>query len=316
MKLQTTIPFKPERNQIDYSSKVLLLGSCFAENIGAKLNYFKFQNTLNPFGILFHPIAIERGITRALNEVHYTEEDVFFENERWHCFEAHSQLSSVSKETLLEQLNAALHTLKQSLEAASHIVLTFGTAWVYRFIETDAIVANCHKVPQRKFLKELLTPSQIEESILAIEALVRDVNPNVNFIYTVSPVRHIKDGIVENSRSKAHLLAGVHQAVAPRKHNYYFPSFEIQMDELRDYRFYEEDLLHPTNTAITIIWEHFKTVWISSETLQLQKEIDFIQKGLQHRSFNPDSLAHKEFELKLKEKITVVESLILNCKFS
>lgn len=308
MKLQTTIPLKPERNQIDYSSKVLLLGSCFAEKIGAKLHYLKFQNTLNPFGILFHPIAIEKVITRALNDEEYTEADVFFENERWHCFDAHSQLSSVSKNQLLANLNLALEETKKAVFEASHIVLTFGTAWVYRFISSDSVVANCHKVSQKQFLKELLLPDQISESILAIEALVREMNPDVNFIYTVSPVRHIKDGIVENSRSKAHLLAGIHETVEPRKQNYYFPSFEIVMDELRDYRFYKEDLIHPNNTAIAIIWERFKSVWISDNTIQLQKEIDSIQKGLLHRPFNLESESHKEFEAKLKERIKALEN--------
>ncbi len=315
MKLQTTIPLKPERNQIDYTSKVLLLGSCFTESIGQKLSYFKFQKKYNHFGIIFNPVAIEKLITRAINEVTFTEEDVFFYNEQWHCFEVHSSLSNTSKSLFLSTLNQALEDFKTSLLDATHIILTIGTSWVYREIESDEIVANCHKIPQKKFLKELLSPDDVSDVLLGIEVLIRDVNPSCVLINTVSPVRHVKDGIVENSRSKAHLIAGVHEIVDVRKGSYYFPSFEIMMDELRDYRFYKEDLIHPSTTAITIIWERFKNVWISEATNSLQKEIDSIQKGLRHRSFNPESEAHKEFEVKLQERKKIIKAVIPHCNF-
>ncbi|MGJ8667341.1 MAG: GSCFA domain-containing protein [Patiriisocius sp.] len=307
MKLTTTIPLSKERNQIDYKSKVLLLGSCFAENIGEKLEYFKFQNLINPFGILFHPVAIEKLITRAINEVEFTEKDIFFQNEQWHCFEVHSSLSNADKDIFLSKLNTALVGFKNYIIEASHIILTLGTAWVYREISNDTVVANCHKIPQKKFIKELLSPDDVSDVLLGIEALIRDVNPNCTLIHTVSPVRHIKDGIVENSRSKAHLIAGTQEIVEPRKHNHYFPSFEIMTDELRDYRFYGEDLIHPNNTAISIIWEKFKTIWIASETEPLQNKIDIIQKGLQHRPFNPQSEGHIKFEKDLHLKISEVK---------
>jgi hypothetical protein len=303
MKLQTTISLKPERNQIDYDANVLLLGSCFAENIGEKLSHFKFQNSVNPFGILFHPVAIEKIVTRAINQEYFTEEDVFFHNEQWHCFEVHSKLSARNKEDFLANLNDQLSVLNTTIKEATHIILTFGTSWVYREIESDTLVANCYKLPQKLFLKELLSPDEVSGSVSAMEKLIKDFNHKTKIVYTVSPIRHIKEGIVENSRSKAHLLAGVHENVEPLNHSHYFPAYEIVLDELRDYRFYQEDMLHPNNIAISIIWEKFKHVWVSSETEPFQREIDIIQKGLQHRPFDENSMSHKEFLLSIEQKI-------------
>ena len=217
MKLQTNISFGKEHRPLDYDSKLLLLGSCFVENIGQKLSYYKFREIQNPLGILFHPRAIERLILRAVNEEEFVEKDIFFLNERWHCFEAHSELSNASPELMIEQLNRALRRTSEGLTTTSHIVITLGTAWVYRLIETDKLVANCHKVPQKKFLKELLSVNEVTESLEATVALIRSVNPEATIIFTVSPVRHLKDGFTENQRSKAHLIAGLHQIVEPRK---------------------------------------------------------------------------------------------------
>ena len=303
MNLQTKIPLKPNPfNQIDYNSKVLLLGSCFSENIGEKFEYFKFQQKQNPFGILFHPLAIETLITNVINEKQYTSDDIFFHNEQWHCYDTHSRLSNASKEQLLQDLNDNITNAHQFLNEASHVVITLGTAWAYRFIETDTFVANCHKIPQKKFLKELLSVEKIMESLEAIMSLVRSINPKVTFIFTASPVRHIKDGFVENMQSKAHLITAIHHVVEPRSHNYYFPSYELVMDELRDYRFYNDDMLHPNSTAINYIWERFVAVWISEDTQTTTQSVEEIQKGIAHRPFNPKSEAHQAFLKQLDDK--------------
>lgn len=307
MNLQTKLSVAPEYNQIDYSSKVILMGSCFVENIGEKLAYNKFETIENPFGIIFHPITVETLITRAINDEEYTDNDIFFHGEQWKCFEVHSSLSSVDKEAFLLSLNQQLKKLQEFLSSASHIILTYGTSWVYRFIETDTIVANCHKVGQKKFLKYLLSPEEIIASIDNTATLIRDVNPKINIITTVSPIRHLKDGFVENTRSKAHLIAALHEIVDVRNRIYYFPSFEIMMDELRDYRFYSEDMIHPNNTAISIIWEKFKIVWFSEETQKIFNEIDSIQKGLVHRPFNESSDAHQAFLKDLQKKISTLQ---------
>ncbi|WP_439131408.1 GSCFA domain-containing protein [Polaribacter sp.] len=303
MKFQTNISIQKEtRNQIDYNSKVLLLGSCFSENIGTKFNYYKFQSQQNPFGILFHPKAIENLIINSINEKIYSEDNLIYQNERWHCFDAHSSLSSHDKEQLLENLNLAVSKTHIDIKEASHIIITLGTSWIYRFIESDEIVANCHKIPQKKFLKELLTVDEITESLEAIISLLKSINNHINIIFTVSPVRHLKDGFIENTLSKSHLIAGIHSVVDKRNNTHYFPSYEIMMDELRDYRFYAEDMIHPNTTAINYIWERFVYSWFSETTLPTLKEIETIQKGMMHRPFNEKSEKHQLFLKNLSEK--------------
>lgn len=307
MKLTTPIKRSRQNPPISYSSKVLLLGSCFAQNMGAKLEYYKFQQCTNPFGILFHPVAIEKLITRAVNHTWFTSKDVFLQNEQWHCFLAHSKLSNTSEEDLISALNSALEKLRFSLLEASHVVFTFGTAWVYKHLEKDTIVANCHKVPQKEFVKQLLSPDDVSDVLLGIETKLRTINPTCSIINTVSPVRHIKDGLIANSRSKAHLIAGVQEIVSPEKLNYYFPSYEIMMDELRDYRYYKEDLIHPNQTAIHLIWEKFLSSWVASETFEIQKKIAVIQNGLLHIPFNENSKAHIHFKKDLETKISEIK---------
>ncbi len=294
MKLQTKIPLKKQSdNQISYASNILLIGSCFVENIGNKLTYFKFQNFLNPFGILFHPKAIETVITRAIEKKEYSEQDIFFYNERWHSFDAHSKLSNFSKEALLLDLNKRLDLTNQKIHTGSHLIITLGTAWIYRFVESENIVGNCHKVPQKQFSKELLSVQEIVQSLERMVSLIIRANPELTIIFTVSPVRHLKDGFIENTQSKSHLITAIHSLLNDKI--YYFPSYEIMMDELRDYRFYAEDMIHPNHLAIEYIWNKFKKVWISEDSNKIMGEVDIIQKGLQHKPFNPKSEAHLKF---------------------
>ena len=311
MNFQTKIPLKKEsKNLIDYDSKLLLLGSCFSENIGNKLEYYKFKSSQNPFGILFHPKAIESLITNAINEKNYTEDDLIFQNERWHCFDAHSSLSSSDKSELLKNLNTRISSTNKQLKEVSHIIITLGTSWVYKFIETDKTVSNCHKIPQKKFLKELLTVDEISEILEAIISLIKSINKNATVLFTVSPVRHLKDGVIENQRSKSHLISAIHTIVEPRKNINYFPSYEIVMDQLRDYRFYAEDMIHPNKTAINYIWNKFSEVWISDASEKTIKEIEFIQKGIAHKPFNESSEQHQKFlnNLELKKQ-TIISKL-------
>ncbi|MBJ6369781.1 GSCFA domain-containing protein [Snuella sedimenti] len=314
MNLQTQIPLeKQSNNLIDYTSSMLLLGSCFIENIGEKSDYFKFKNTQNPFGILFHPKAIENLLRYSLNKKEYAESDVFLHNEQWHCFDAHSKLSHASKDTLLHELNANLKKTFKQLSDATHVVITLGTAWMYRFIASDAIVANCHKVPQKQFKKELMSVASLIASLDGIMAAIRSINENATVIFTVSPVRHIKDGFIGNMQSKAHLITAIHQFLNNQKpgskgESYYFPSYEIIMDELRDYRFYKEDMLHPNAVAINYVWEKFKNVWVADEATKIMDRVDAVQKGLLHKPFNYNSEAHQKFLQNLEIKIKALQS--------
>lgn len=304
MNLQTHIAFSEEaRPRIDYQSKLLLLGSCFSEHIGDRLSYFKFLVVQNPLGILFHPKAIERLISNAIDKKEYSEKDVFTHNERWHSFDAHSKLSALSKNNVLSNLNLAIEKTRNQLIQATHLIITLGTAWVYRHIESDRIVANCHKVPNKHFLKELLSVDAITESLSAIIALVSNINPEVTIIFTVSPVRHLKEGVVENLRSKSHLITGLHRVVDTEDHVFYFPSYELMMDELRDYRFYAGDMIHPNETAIQYIWNTFERIWISKSELAIMSEVDSVQKRLNHTPFYPMSEEHRLFLERLSRDI-------------
>lgn len=318
MQFTTKISIPKSDHQIDYNSKILSLGSCFAVNIGDKFDYFKFQNTTNPFGILFHPLAIEKLIDFAVSQKNFTPEDLFFHNERWHCFDAHSDLSNPNKDELLQNLNEILKSTYQQIAESTHIIITYGTSWVYRNIETNKIVANCHKVPQKQFVKELLSVETIKKSIKTTLDLIQKINPNVTIILTISPVRHLKDGFVENQLSKAYLISALHQVLQTeycKINTEYFPSYEIMMDELRDYRFYAEDMIHPSQIAIDYIWERFSETNISIETHPIMVEVSTIQKGLAHRPFNINSESHQQFLSKLQDKIVKLQKQFTQIQF-
>ncbi len=316
MNFTTKIPISKSNSPIDYSSKMVSLGSCFAVNMAEKFDYFKFQNTCNPFGILFHPLAIENIILKALNLKFFTEEDIFFQNERWHCFDVHSDLSNTNKEDFLQVLNGFVKTTNKQITEASHIIITYGTSWVYRNKQTEKVVANCHKVSQNQFDKEILSVATIEKSIQNTIDLIEKVNPKCAIIFTVSPVRHIKDGFSENQRSKANLISAIHSTFEIRNTtNIYFPSYEIMMDELRDYRFYAEDMLHPTQVAIDYIWERFCNSTISENAFLTMEAVETIQKGVLHRPFNSNSESHLKFTNQLELKISKLKSEFSFMKF-
>ncbi len=270
-----------------------------------KFEYFKFQNVVNPFGIIFNVVSIEKLIFRSIHKQYFTEKDIFFHHESWHCYEVHSEMSKGNKEDFLATLNELIDSTNNQITKAIHFTITLGTAWVYRNIETKEIVANCHKVPQKQFVKELLSIETIQQSLQNIITLITEANKEAKFVFTVSPVRHIKDGFAENTLSKSYLISAIHSIVtlSLSKCNY-FPSYEIMMDELRDYRFYAEDMLHPNQTAIDYIWIRFFENYIDEKEFATMQQVCDIQKGLHHKPFNPKSDSHQEFLSKLQDKIT------------
>jgi hypothetical protein len=314
MILQTQIPLSRQPdNHIDYQSKLVLLGSCFAENMAEKFEYYKFQTTFNPFGIIFNPLSIEKLLSKSIQKDYFTEADVFYHNEQWHCYDVHSKLSHSSKEELLIQLNNQIDLTATQLHNASHIIITLGTAWVYKLNTTNQTVANCHKVPQNYFTKVLLSIEDISQSLCSIVENVLRINPKAKFIFTVSPVRHIKDGFVENTQSKAHLISAIHQFLNQlssinNQQSFYFPSYELLMDELRDYRFYTDDMLHPNQIAINYIWEKFNDVWIHSKAYKTMGIVESIQKGLKHQPFNPETQTHQQFVKTLEANKTALQN--------
>ncbi len=315
MKLQTNTPLKPSQNLMDYNSKVLMIGSCFVENIGGKLDYFKFQTVINPLGILFQPAAIAVFLERVLQQRLFTKADLIFHNERWHCLEAHSIKSGKDPGKVLNDLNTSLQTTLDFLKNTTHVIITLGTAWGYNYKKTGEAVANCHKIPQREFDKKLVKIDDISTDLSSILGILAAINPQIKTVFTVSPVRHLKDGFVENQRSKAHLIAAVHSIVAHSAQAEYFPSYELMMDELRDYRFYERDMVHPSALAIDYIWGKFVSVYLTPQTQKMTLKIDEVQKGLAHRPFDAESDAHLKFLEKLEINKAAIEKELPNIRF-
>ncbi len=305
MNLSTTVPVHYAGKKITYNDKLLFLGSCFAVNIGEKFKDYQFQQLINPFGILFHPKAIEKIIQLAVSDYVFSEKDVFMHNDVWSSFMAHSDMNELEQEDIVTKLNVRLFDLQEALKESSLISITLGTAWVYALRESGELVANCHKIPNTYFDKRLLNYQEILESCNTIVRLIRRVNKHAQIQFTISPVRHIKDGLVENQQSKSLLISGLHSALDQLKDDKvsYFPAYEIMMDELRDYRFYRIDMLHPNEVAVEYIWEKVKESFIDPSMYSVMKKVDEVQKGLNHRPFNPTAEQHLKFLDTLIEKI-------------
>jgi hypothetical protein len=296
MKLTTTVPINTLLDSIDYQSKVLLLGSCFTENIGKKLAYFGFNVLVNPFGIIFNSTSLKLLVERAVENQAFTLDDCTSH----FSYLVHSDLNNTDPEELLENLNTGLEKLQYALKNSSHLYITLGTAWVYRHIEKNIVVANCHKQPQHLFEKELLPTHEITLNLEEISELIKSINPTISITYTLSPVRHIKDGFIENQRSKSRLHEAI-QSQVDQNIAQYFPAYEITMDELRDYRFYARDMIHLNDIGIDFIWSRFRESGINPNTLPQQKAIEKYRKLSLHRA--TDTIAHGTQLKQMREKL-------------
>lgn len=285
--------------ELNHQSKVYLTGSCFAENIGQKLMELKFRALVNPFGISYNPISIHK--TLCLNSSTDVEstmvEGVHF------SYDVHSVLNSTTKEGFQENLQMAIDKQKEHLKAKGTIILSYGTAWVYEKVADGEIANNCHKQPSKLFTKRLLSVNEIVESWNITKSKLENNYPEHHFIFTVSPVRHLKDGFHENQLSKSTLQLAVNEICKQHINCSYFPAYEIVLDDLRDYRFFKDDLLHPNQFAVDYIWEYFSDSYFSKGTKLLNQQIEKFNISLQHRAFQPDSAKHQQFLLNLKSKI-------------
>ena len=302
MDFRTIVPISKTTESITYYTSIVSLGSCFAVNMAQKFAYYKFPITVNPFGVLFHPLAIENILQHTIENSTYTAEDFFLHNELWHSFDFHSDMSQPSLKEAIQQANSQQIQLQQALQEASFCFITLGTAWVYIYNSTDTIVANCHKLPSQHFSKRLLSVEEITESLSHITALLKQFNPSITVVFTISPVRHIKDGFFENQVSKSQLFAALYPLITDNK-SLYFPAYELLLDELRDYRFYANDMVHPSEMAINYIWERLVATYIETTIQVDMKQVDSIQKGLSHRPFNPETESHQKFLVQLQQKM-------------
>lgn len=281
--------------RISHKSGLMLFGSCFSENIGKQLLDSKFSVEVNPFGVLYNPASIHQALEILLTEKDFGEDTVFQHQGVYHTFFHHSLFSDTSKEQLLENINRSRKQATQKLKETDVLLITFGTSYVFRHKNSDQIVANCHKLPSSDFDHYRLSVDNIVEQWSTLISELRKYNPAIKILFTVSPIRHWKDGAHNNQLSKAVLLLAIEQLAHTFSGIYYFPSYEIILDELRDYRFYAEDMIHPNEVAIKYIWEIFSNTFFDSETMQINTQWQNISKAISHRPFNPNSKHHKEF---------------------
>jgi hypothetical protein len=291
---------------VSHTTPVMLLGSCFAENIGKELQNLKFNIDVNPFGVLFNPESICKSIERLIEAREFQEDELFFHDENWHSFMHHSKFSFPDKKICLQQINNRLTNSFEFIRKARFLILTFGTSWVYYHIQSDKPVSNCHKMPSNIFSRRLLEIDAIVDSYENLFNSLKEINKNLNIILTVSPVRHLRDGAEENQLSKAVLLVAV-QTLCRKGYASYFPAYEIVLDDLRDYRFYDTDMVHPSRQAIEYIFEKFSNSWLNDDTKKLNIEIRDIIKAFEHRPINEHSESAKKFAKQFLEKISKLE---------
>jgi hypothetical protein len=308
MELLTKVNSTPSQNNINYQDTILLLGSCFADNIGAKFSQYYFPTTINPFGTLYNPASILEAIQLSMttDAQHY----LIQHNGLWHSMMHHGSFSHPNKDEVIHCCQTSLSTLRQALHDASTIIITFGTAWVYEY--QGKIVANCHKLPSNQFVRRRLT---VEQIVSAWRPLLASM-PDKHWIFTLSPIRHIKDGLHENQISKAILLQAIEQLTTscpvcsdtsfPRVD--YFPSYEIMMDELRDYRFYAEDMVHPSSLAVDYIWQRFVDTYITSATQTEMRELHQLWRDRHHQFLHPESAEAQLFAQRTKTRLQQLQS--------
>ena len=285
MKFRTEIPTPKYPFDINYQDKLMLLGSCFSDHIGNFFQEMRFDTLSNPFGTLFNPVSIANALKMCMNPELFNEQHIDFFNEKWISYAHHGKFSHPDKETFIQNIRQNLDKAHDFLSSANYLFITFGTAYCYRLIERDLIVANCHKIPANQFEKQLLTIEQIVGLYQDLLEQLRQFNPKLKIIFTVSPVRHLADGFHENQISKSTLHLSVNQLV-DNINTYYFPSYEMVQDDLRDYRFYAADLCHPSDAAVTYIREKLTDAFFTPETQERMKEVVKENKAQGHRSLN------------------------------
>jgi hypothetical protein len=304
---RTIVEVPKSKFKITHQSKIMMLGSCFAENIGAKLLEIKFNIDLNPFGIIFNPISVEESLRILMENNVLTENDLFFHNEKWNSFLHHSRFSNIDKQKCLQAINQRIKNSVEFLKTADYLFLTFGTAWVYYFLESGKPVSNCHKLPANRFERRML---EIKDIVLVYKDVIeklKKINSNLKIILTVSPVRHLKDGAEGNQLSKASLIVAVNE-LCKSGLTEYFPAYEIVLDDLRDYRFYNNDMVHPNELAIDYIFEKFSNSFFETPTIELNNELEKIAIALKHRPINEASEGFKNFINTTIAKINIIEN--------
>lgn len=303
---------KPSKIKISHATPILTIGSCFTENIGNLLGERKFSLLSNPYGILFNPISIASALNDIVNKRFFEENDLIEHNHIFHSFWHHSQFSGIDKEKVLNNINQNIENTHHFIKHAKFLFVTLGTAWTYKYVGENSrfenlTVANCHKIPAADFEKELITIERIVDDFIKAIRAIKSLNPGIEMVFTLSPVRHLKDGFEENQISKSVLRLAINELIQTSEQVSYFPAYELVMDDLRDYRFFEEDMVHPNRLAINYVWKKFEEYFFSSKTREQVSKIEQFNSALNHKPFHPESEAHKIFCEKLQVKIQQFE---------
>lgn len=309
MDFRTNITPETAPFSLTFADKLLVMGSCFAETMGQRLRESGFNSIQNPFGVVYNPASIVRSLIRLMRNEPFRAEELVLYDGLYHSFSHHGSFSGSNLEVVLEHINAAYWQAVSALKETNRLILTLGTSWVYTVKGSDEIVANCHKFPAGHFTHRRLSVEDIiDEFTYAFDWLFQ-LNPELRIVLTVSPIRHQKDGFHANNISKSILLLAVDELVACFPNVFYYPSYELMMDDLRDYRFYADDMLHPSPLASAYIWDHFLESFFSKQTREMAKQVQQIRKAMEHRPFHPDETAYKRFAQK---NLAAIEGLILS----
>ncbi|WP_346856263.1 GSCFA domain-containing protein [uncultured Draconibacterium sp.] len=309
-KFQTIVSVPNYLWETGYGRNNLFMGSCFTENVGKKMAELNHSVDINPFGILYNPMSVALGLEILMNKKVFSKNDLIRHGDLWHSFAHHGRFSALDENETLRNINDRIGLSSDYLKQADFLFITFGTAWIYRYKTSGEVVSNCHKIPAREFNRERLSVNDIVEKYTKLLKDLWKINPNLKILFTVSPIRHWKDGAIENQRSKATLLLAVEQLVQLFANDKcaYFPSYEIVMDELRDYRFYAEDMLHISDVAVNHIWEIFEENLIDAESRKWAKDVQKIRSAVNHKPFNKSSEEYYKFLCKTLKMCTDLES--------
>ncbi|MDR0333221.1 MAG: GSCFA domain-containing protein [Dysgonamonadaceae bacterium] len=306
MDFRTRVHIPKSDISVCHFTQMMLFGSCFSENIGDKLLDYRFRANVNPFGVLYNPLSISQAIKLLLlGKQPVFGNDLIFHNEMYHSLMHHGDFSKTDKNHCLENISEQFSKSSDFIAKTDIFLITFGTAYVYRWKETGEVVGNCHKIPPDKFVRFRLTIDEIVEQWSDIISLIKSKNDKAKFLFTVSPIRHWKDGAHENQVSKSILHLAIDSLQSRFADVHYFPAYEILLDELRDYRFFAEDMMHPSSVAISYIWERFSETYFSDKTIEINQEWSHIYRAIHHKPINPETEAHKNFleqtKLKMEE---------------
>ena len=316
MKWMADIDIKGPPIKINYNQSLFLIGSCFTEHIGNRLADYKFPVLQNPNGILFDPVSVCNSLQSYMNAKSYTAEDLFFLNDLWQSWQHHSMFSGMDQQAVLNTINQSQLQAHQFLKKANWMIITLGSSYSYKLVNGGTPVANCHRAPSQYFNKQLVEISEIvnrlDDTIIQLKAF----NSDLKIIFTISPVRHLRDGVIDNNRSKARLIEAVHQVVQQFDHCYYFPAYELVIDVLRDYRFYDIDLAHPNYAATEFVFEKFKEHYIENKSLEQMDDIKKMVNAYRHRPFNPLTNSHQSFLNASLTKALHLQQQLPNLDFS